>query len=86
MSVHTLALGRDTAALLQDWHAVANLIDHTLLSSTATRRDITSLCAEAKRYGFYSVMVNPAWVTLGCVTGTRIAGEGRNRYRISPGR
>ncbi|HWS95285.1 MAG TPA: deoxyribose-phosphate aldolase [Candidatus Methylomirabilis sp.] len=43
---------------------MASLIDHTLLSASATSREIISLCADAKRYGFYSVMVNPAWVAL----------------------
>jgi len=64
MSVNSLALGRDVAALLQDWHLVAKLIDHTLLTAAATSRDILRLCEEARRYGFCSVMVNPAWVTL----------------------
>lgn len=41
----------------------AKLIDHTLLKSAATRQDIARLCAEARRYGFYSVCVNPYWVS-----------------------
>ncbi len=64
MSVNSLVMGRDTAALLQDWRRVASLIDHTQLSPAATSRDIITLCAEAKRFGFYSVMVNPAYVAL----------------------
>ena len=64
MSVNSLALGRDSAALLQDWHSVAGLIDHTLLDPAASSRDIIRLCADAKHYGFCSVMVNPSWVTL----------------------
>jgi deoxyribose-phosphate aldolase len=64
MSVNSLVMGRDVASLLQDWRSVAGLIDHTLLSPAATSRDIIALCAEAKRYAFYSVMVNPAWVML----------------------
>jgi deoxyribose-phosphate aldolase len=64
MTVNTLALGREPAALLRDWHSVASLIDHTLLSPAASSRDVINLCAEAKRFGFYSVMVNPAWVAL----------------------
>ena len=43
---------------------MASLIDHTLLSSGGLQRDVISLCVDAKRYGFYSVMVNPAWVAL----------------------
>jgi len=57
-------MGRDPASLFQDWHSVAGLIDHTLLSPAATRTQVIALCAEAVRYGFYSVMVNPAYVTL----------------------
>jgi deoxyribose-phosphate aldolase len=37
----------------------AKLIDHTLLRAGATCRDIKKLCLEAKRFGFYSVCVNP---------------------------
>jgi deoxyribose-phosphate aldolase len=64
MSVNSALIGHDPAALLHDWHSVASLIDHTLLGPAATNRDIITLCGEAKRYGFYSVMVNPAYVTL----------------------
>ena len=64
MSINSLVMGRDPASLLRDWQSVASLIDHTLLSPAATSRDIITLCAEAKRYGFYSVMVNPANVAL----------------------
>lgn len=64
MSVNTLVMGRDASALLQDWHSVAGLIDHTFLSPSATSRQILDLCDEAKRYGFCSVMVNPTWVAL----------------------
>ena len=64
MSVNTLVMGREPAALLQDWHSVANLIDHTLLSPAANSRDVLKICAEAKQFGFYSVMVNPSWVAL----------------------
>lgn len=41
---------------------VAKLIDHTLLKPEATAEDIEKLCEEARRYGFYSVCVNPTWV------------------------
>ncbi len=64
MTANTLVLGRDPAALLHDWQSVASLIDHTLLSPAASSREVIHLCAEAKRFGFYSVMVNPAWVAL----------------------
>lgn len=64
MSANSLVMGRDVAALLRDWRSVASLIDHTQLAPAASNRDIVTLCTEAKRYGFCSVMVNPAWVTL----------------------
>ena len=41
---------------------VAKLIDHTVLKPEATAEDIDKLCAEAAKYGFYSVCVNPVWV------------------------
>ena len=44
--------------------AIARLIDHTLLKPDATRADILKLCAEARRYSFASVCVNPYWVSL----------------------
>lgn len=62
--MNTLVMGREPAALLQDWHSVANLIDHTLLSPAASSGDVLQLCAEAKQFNFYSVMVNPSWVAL----------------------
>ncbi len=38
-------------------------IDHTLLKQTAKREDIRKLCAEAVEYGFYSVCVQPVYVS-----------------------
>jgi deoxyribose-phosphate aldolase len=64
MSVNSLVMGRDLPALLQDWRSVASLIDHTLLGAGATSADVIKLCTEAKRFGFFSVMVNPARVAL----------------------
>ena len=40
------------------------LIDHTLLSPETNEKDIINLCNEAKHFGFASVVVNPAWVSL----------------------
>lgn len=45
--------------------SVARLIDHTLLKPDATQREIETLCREAADYGFATVCLNPAWVTLG---------------------
>lgn len=39
-------------------------IDHTLLKATATKKQITKLCDEAKEYNFYAVCVNGCYVEL----------------------
>jgi deoxyribose-phosphate aldolase len=44
--------------------SIAALIDHTLLKPEATEDDIRKLCAEALKYSFASVCVNPYWVPL----------------------
>lgn len=44
--------------------ALAHLIDHTLLKPEASRAEIDKLCAEAVRFGFASVVVNPWYVPL----------------------
>ncbi|MCX6545307.1 MAG: deoxyribose-phosphate aldolase [Acidobacteria bacterium] len=38
------------------------MIDHTLLKPEATKADVERLCDEARRFGFYSVCVNPTYV------------------------
>src|SRR5580658_4164376 len=43
---------------------IARVIDHTLLKPGATREEIARLCDEAKKYGFASVCINPAYVLL----------------------
>jgi deoxyribose-phosphate aldolase len=43
---------------------LAGCIDHTLLSATATSKQIKQLCEEAKNYGFGAVFVNPRWIAL----------------------
>jgi len=43
---------------------LARMIDHTLLKPTATKKDITKLCQEAKKYHFAAVCVNPTYVPL----------------------
>lgn len=40
------------------------LIDHTLLNPETRETEIVQLCEEAKQFGFASVCVNPAWVSL----------------------
>lgn len=39
-------------------------IDHTLLSATATEKDIVTLCEQAVKYDFFSVCVNSGYVRL----------------------
>jgi deoxyribose-phosphate aldolase len=43
---------------------LARMIDHTLLKPEATRSEIEMLCAEAIRYQFASVCINPSYVKL----------------------
>jgi deoxyribose-phosphate aldolase len=43
---------------------LARMIDHTLLKPEATPDQIAQLCFEARKFGFASVCVNPAWVKL----------------------
>ncbi len=43
---------------------INSYIDHTLLKSTATIDDITTLCNEAKTYNFFSVCINGYYVPL----------------------
>lgn len=41
---------------------IAGYIDHTLLKQDASRDDVLRIAAEAAKYGFKSVCVNPLWV------------------------
>ncbi|MCK5591507.1 MAG: deoxyribose-phosphate aldolase [Candidatus Pacebacteria bacterium] len=43
---------------------IAKYIDHTNIKKEATSKDIIKTCAEAKKYGFRGVCVNPKWVKL----------------------
>jgi deoxyribose-phosphate aldolase len=43
---------------------LAKTIDHTLLKAIATASQVRELCSEARKFGFASVCVNPAWVPL----------------------
>ncbi len=42
---------------------IASVIDHTLLKPVATQRDIERLCTEALECGFFSVCLNPCYVS-----------------------
>ncbi len=50
------------AQTLGSWHALAAVIDHTLLKPEATREQVEALCGEAAHYRFACAMVNPVWV------------------------
>ena len=52
---------------------IASLIDHTLLSPTASVKDIVRLCSEARKYKFASCCVNPVNVS---VAAAELAGSG----------
>ena len=41
---------------------ILNIIDHTFLKSTVTKKDLNQLCEDAMEYGFYSVCVNPVHI------------------------
>ena len=43
---------------------LANTLDHTLLRANITREDLTELCRTAMRWGFHSVAINSAVVSL----------------------
>ncbi|MGF1792888.1 deoxyribose-phosphate aldolase [Photobacterium profundum] len=40
-----------------------NYIDHTLLTSNANHEQVTTLCEEAKKHQFFSVCINPSFVS-----------------------
>jgi deoxyribose-phosphate aldolase len=65
---HIVAAGADRVSgspcLTRVDPAIASLIDHTLLKPEATRDDIRRICAEARKYSFASVCLNPYWVPL----------------------
>lgn len=54
--------------------AIASMIDHTMLKPEATEAEIRKICAEAKKYKFASVCVNPYWVPVVAaeLTGTTV--------------
>jgi len=53
-----------TSGVAEPAQKLGAMIDHTILKPEATREDITSLCEEARRFGFASVCVNPTYVPL----------------------
>jgi deoxyribose-phosphate aldolase len=49
------------------------MVDHTLLSPTATPADVAALAAEAAALGTYSICVSPAMLPLAFVPGVKVA-------------
>jgi deoxyribose-phosphate aldolase len=47
---------------MDDQPNIAQFIDHTLLTPTATETEINKLCDEAITYGFFSVCVHPFFI------------------------
>ncbi len=58
-----IAAGLGIGGSLPD-KSLARKIDHTVLKPEATSKEISSLCAEAKKYNFASVCVNSSFVPL----------------------
>jgi deoxyribose-phosphate aldolase len=52
-----------TVQTLASWLSLAAVIDHTMVKSYATRKQVEELCAEATRYRFACVVVNPVWTS-----------------------
>lgn len=42
---------------------LAKLIDHTILKPIASKEDVRHICEQAREYGFFSVCINPVWVS-----------------------
>jgi deoxyribose-phosphate aldolase len=65
---HVISAGAEriasTVGVIPDDLNLAKKIDHTLLKPDATPDQIAQLCFEARKYGFASVCVNPAWIKL----------------------
>ena len=63
------------ADTLASWQSLAAVIDHTLVKPGATRHHVENLCAEAARYGFACIVVNPVWasVAVSALAGTGVA-------------
>ncbi|WP_408954417.1 deoxyribose-phosphate aldolase [Natroniella sp. ANB-PHB2] len=47
-----------------DVNKIASMIDHTILSAEATKKEVITKCQEAKEHNFASVCINPAFVAL----------------------
>lgn len=60
---------------LASWQSLAAVIDHTLVKPGATRHHVENLCAEAARYSFACIVVNPVWASaaVSALAGTGVA-------------
>jgi deoxyribose-phosphate aldolase len=58
-----IAAGKGIGNSLKDKN-IASKIDHTMLKPDATPAEIEELCAEAKKYHFASVCINPGYVSM----------------------
>lgn len=54
--------GQAFPPLSKDGACVAPLLDHTLLTADAGRKQVLRLCEEARHYGFAAVCVTPYWL------------------------
>jgi deoxyribose-phosphate aldolase len=63
-----------SAKTLDSWQSLAAVIDHTLVKPGATRKQVEALCAEAARYHFACVVVNPVWapIAVSALNGTGV--------------
>jgi deoxyribose-phosphate aldolase len=63
------------AGTLASCQSLAAVIDHTLVKPGATRHQVENLCAEAARYRFACIVVNPVWapVAVSALAGTGVA-------------
>ncbi len=43
-------------------YQIARMIDSTMLKPDTTRKDIETVCEYAKKYGFITVAIGPAWI------------------------
>ena len=53
-----------SAAAARDWHAMARVLDSTLLKPDTTRDQVIALCEEAARFDMATVFVQPSYVAL----------------------
>jgi deoxyribose-phosphate aldolase len=60
---YTVAANIAKVPVINSDQELARYIDHTLLKADASQSEIEKLCAEAMQYNFFSVCVNPDWIS-----------------------